>query len=122
MDTGRNLNPFHVSYKNELMEDQCRIVADSWRNQDKEKRNLVKVKAVKKADRITNQGSYFEKILYALSNLQSDTKTTRNSIASILKDILALYTYTIKYAFFHLRGKISEVPYLKKNMVIAHTS
>ena len=72
-------------YMNVVMEDQCCIVAENWRNKYEAKRNEVQVNATKKAACITNRGSFFENILSIVANLRSDTETTKNSTDSILQ-------------------------------------
>ena len=53
----QNPDPSSGIYMDSATEAQCCIVAENWREQDEAKYNSVRVNAVKKAARITKQGS-----------------------------------------------------------------
>ena len=72
----KNPDPMSGIYMTLVMEYQCRIVAKNRRKKYKVKHNSVHVNAVKRTVHITKQGRSFEKILYTVANLQSDTNTT----------------------------------------------
>ena len=70
------------------------------------------------SSQITKKGISFEKILYTVANLRSDTNTTNNANEFFFQGILSLSYYTIKYTFFQLWGGISDFTDLKKCMAV----
>ena len=81
------------------------------------KQNVVQVNAFKKSSHIIKRGSYFERIIFTVANLRSDTNTTENSTDSILQIILALSSDTLKDTLFHLGRKIIDLPNLNNHTV-----
>ena len=109
-------------YITEVMETQRRIVTENRRKQYDVKRNVVRVNAVTKSACITNQGISFEKVLSAVSNLWSDTKTTEGSTEYFLQCILALSSGILKDVSLQLGGNISDFTDLKKRIVVMDTA
>ena len=98
-------------YMTSVMEAQCHIVDKNRRKQDEVK------KIHYESSHITNQGISFEKILSVLANLWSDTDATEESTDSVLQGIISLSSDTLKDAFFHLGGNISDLPDLNNSTV-----
>ena len=102
----------------EVMEYQCRIVSENRRKQYEAKQNAARVKAVKKAARITNQMISFDKIIPKVSKIRSDTDIKKKSTEYNLQCILTLSTDTLKDTFIHLGREISELTGLKKRIFV----
>ena len=72
---------------------------------------------VKRAARTFNIGISYDNIISAVANILNATNTMEEYTDSILLDILPLSSDTIKYAFIHMSGNISDLTYLKKKRV-----
>ena len=92
--------------------DQCCVVDNNSRKQDKEK-NTIQANSVKREYHIIKGGISYGNILSAVSNILSVTNTTEDSTESTLQAIIPLYYDTIKDAFIHMGGNISDFTDLK---------
>ena len=62
------------------------------------------------ASHVIKRGVFYDDITSAMENLLSATKTTNDSIIPLSYD-------TLKDAFIHMGGNISDLPDLKKQMI-----
>ena len=83
---------------------------------DKVKQNKIQANSIKISAGIIKLGRSCEKILFAVANLLSITKTTEDSTDSILQAIVPLSSETIKGIFTRMVGNIYNFPGLKKQM------
>ena len=72
----------------------------------------VRVNEVKEYSRIIKQGSSFENLLSTVTNLNSDTNTTKESTEYFLQGILSLHTDTINNYFFRWGRRLVSFPTL----------
>ena len=79
---------------------------------------FITSKRCKNSAFVNKQGKSFENILKAVANIGSKTNTMEDSNNSILQGAIILSSDTLKDSFLHLRGKISEFPYLQKLTVV----
>ena len=78
---------------------------------------MILANYVKRGAHIIKQRIYYDNIISTVANLLSVTKTTEEYTESIFKDIISLTYDTLKDAFIHMDGKISDFPDLKKQTV-----
>ena len=74
--------------------------------------------SVKREARIIKRGSSYNNIISDVSNPLSVIKTMEEYTDSILQDILHLSSDTLKNAFIHMGGKITDFSDLKNQTVL----
>ena len=88
-----------------VMQAQCLIAVENRIKQDEANKNVACVNAIKKVVCVTKRGIYFEKTIYMVANLWSDTKNIEDYAEFVLQGILILYDDKLKDTFLSLGGK-----------------
>ena len=104
MTTRNNPNSASVIYLTNIKVAQCRMLAENRRGKQQAKKEAAKNAAARKACLQQNRSGAFNKIKNCMDNILSPYEYT------MLVAHVFLSNNTLKDAFFHLGGKLGDLP------------